>query len=332
MRIFKRFLTLFCISIIGLIGCKESTNDNGGGEIENDTQQQEIISDIKANLPEGVEVPSEKTKQEIVFKTIEEKELKMIIQKPIGDFEEKCPVLFLITGGGFVDGDRNSMMTFMSSEISSLRREGYMVCSIDYRLFADNVNMSQIVSDCMDGIRYLHVFQEELNIDVKQISVCGHSAGGYLTLGMAAFDQKYFYYDSPFKKVTYTLKSIAALSPVITFHEINGKRSYDDAIMKSLIAKENYKFDVENLCPYCLLNSKQCKTLLVHGNADTIVSYEASQEYVNKARTVGCDITFLTSDNGEHAYNAGDVNKPVSLTLVDVCAKVHSFLNGEELN
>jgi len=336
-KIFIYIVLCVIISMMALafVGCGDKGNQDNEAELERiraeqKAEQLRIVSELKLNLPEGIEAPKRSLKQEVIFKTVDDVELKMIIQKPSEVVYEKTPVLFLITGGGFHTGDRNSMMSFMSSEIGSIRRDGFMICSIDYRLTADSVSMTQLVSDCMDGIRYLHLFADELNIDIDNINVCGHSAGGYLTLGMAEFTQASFYADSPYQNITYNLNTAIALSPLVSVHDFEGiAYLYDQPCMwalNSLFNLESYDFDFETVCPYHVLIKNICKTMVVHGDGDALVNYGASVKFAEKAQEIGADVTLVTSVNGSHSFSAADTRKPVSLSLGEVNTLVHNYI------
>jgi len=273
--------------------------------------------------------PKYNLEQEVVFKEAGQP-LKMVIQPPLTQKYAKAPVLYLITGGGFWVGDRYSMLGFMASELENIRKDGFLVASIDYRLNGSSVSMSQTLSDCMDGIRYLVKYQDELAIDVDNISVCGHSAGGYLTLGVGVLDQNLFYKDSPYKEISYKLKSISALAPVISYHDIEDTTFLFDKVCldaeNAMVDREEKGFDTENLCPYANLKPTTTKTLIVHGNGDTLVNYKASEVYCKKAKEIGADITFLISDNGAHDFSSADgINHP-SHDLAEVCKIVHRFI------
>jgi len=328
----KKVLSIIYILLLVnvLFACNNENNEKEN-KIEM-INNPEVINDFKANLPEGITLPKEnRVNYDVTYKTVGDISLKMRIQMPSEIKYEKNPVLFLITGGGFQEGDRFNMINFFSSELGLIKSDGFMVCSIDYRLRGDNVSMSQIVSDCMDGLRYLNVFAEELGIDVDKITVCGHSAGGYLVLATATLDQSLFYHDSPYKDIKYKLNGCAALAPIVSMHDIEKEVFLFDQVCKSsmntILGLEKLDFDIENLCPYDQLSKNICNTIIIHGTSDPLVNYKASVLFADKANTLNANVKLVTSEHGKHCFESDGTTPSMSLT--DVCAYVHSFLNEQ---
>src|SRR5262245_44842207 len=87
------------------------------------------------------------------------------------------PALVFIHGGGLVMGHR--MM--LPAHLESIRRRGYTIVSIDYRL-APETKLPNIVGDVAAAWSWLRREAESLGIDRDRIAVLGHSGGGYFTL------------------------------------------------------------------------------------------------------------------------------------------------------
>jgi len=87
------------------------------------------------------------------------------------------PAVLFIHGGGLIMGHR--MMLPMHLE--TLRRRGYSIVSIDYRL-APETKLADIVGDVAAAWNWLRAAATSLGIDRDRVAVLGHSGGGYLTL------------------------------------------------------------------------------------------------------------------------------------------------------
>src|SRR5262245_25009180 len=87
------------------------------------------------------------------------------------------PAVFFIHGGGLVMGHR--MM--LPAHLESIRRRGYTIVSIDYRL-APETKLPDIVGDVAAAWSWLRDEAASHGIDRDRIAVLGHSGGGFLTL------------------------------------------------------------------------------------------------------------------------------------------------------
>lgn len=120
--------------------------------------------------------------------------------------EEKCPLVVLVHGGGFIGG------TFVSffDEAEKLASLGYVAVSVQYRLCQRNdcliaaaltypcnvswahslVPSSYVAAlDVQDAIKWLILHAEEFHIDKDRIAVGGHSAGAITALHTGFLDQ-----------------------------------------------------------------------------------------------------------------------------------------------
>ena len=87
------------------------------------------------------------------------------------------PAVMFIHGGGLIMGHR--MM--LPPHLEAVRRRGYSIVSIDYRL-APETKLPEIVGDVAAAWRWLRSEAASLGIDRERIAVLGHSGGGFLTL------------------------------------------------------------------------------------------------------------------------------------------------------
>jgi acetyl esterase/lipase len=121
------------------------------------------------------------SKQTYVYKTVQDCQIQADVYQLPG--EEQQPAILWIHGGGLIFGDRNQLDP---EQAELYLTAGYTVVSIDYRL-APETKLQAIIEDLQDAYGWMHEQGAELyQIDPDRIAVIGHSAGGYLTL-MAGF-------------------------------------------------------------------------------------------------------------------------------------------------
>lgn len=91
--------------------------------------------------------------------------------------DKPLPVIALIHGGGWVNGDR---LGYGALAIQLARTGHYAAITVGYRLTKEAHWPSQI-HDCKAAIRWIRAHAKELNLDADKIAVWGSSAGGHLS-------------------------------------------------------------------------------------------------------------------------------------------------------
>ena len=90
---------------------------------------------------------------------------------------QPLPVVALIHGGGWVNGDR---IGYAAQAIQLARTGDYAAITVGYRLTKEASWPAQ-VHDCKAAIRWIRAHARELNLDADKIAVWGSSAGGHLS-------------------------------------------------------------------------------------------------------------------------------------------------------
>jgi len=93
------------------------------------------------------------------------------------DTDKPLPVVALIHGGGWVNGDR---LGYAAAAIQFARTGDYAAVTVGYRLTKEAHWPSQIY-DCKAAIRWIRAHAKEYNLDPDKIAVMGSSAGGHLS-------------------------------------------------------------------------------------------------------------------------------------------------------
>lgn len=120
-----------------------------------------------------------KVEKDVVYKTVDGKNLCMDIYFPSHTVGEKSPVVLDIPGGGWMIHNRR-------------RRDGYARCFaamgavvavIDHRLCPE-VFFPKDLEDCVDAYNFLCDHEDEYKIDKNNITLTGDSSGGHLAACM----------------------------------------------------------------------------------------------------------------------------------------------------
>lgn len=126
--------------------------------------------------------------KDVVYKSVDGKELLMDIYLPSHPVSDKAPAVLDIPGGGWMIHNRK-------------RRDGYARCYavlgavvavIDHRLCPE-VFFPKDLEDCIDAYNFLCEHSEEYGIDKNNITLTGDSSGGHLSacLGCCASVPEY---------------------------------------------------------------------------------------------------------------------------------------------
>lgn len=90
--------------------------------------------------------------------------------------DKPLPVVALIHGGGWVNGDR---LGYAATAIQFSRTGDYAAVCVGYRLTKEAHWPAQVF-DCKAAIRWIRAHAKEYNLDPDKIAVMGSSAGGHL--------------------------------------------------------------------------------------------------------------------------------------------------------
>lgn len=103
---------------------------------------------------------------------------------------QKHPAIVYVNGGGFINANKDGYM----QQWLDMAEHGYVVASITYRV-APTTTFPGPLEDVKAAVRYLRANADKFGIDAKHIGVFGGSAGGYLaamagtTNGVKGFDK-----------------------------------------------------------------------------------------------------------------------------------------------
>ena len=97
--------------------------------------------------------------------------------------DKKVPVVVMIHGGAWVEGDRSLEAYYYTQQLKKqLNKNGIAVVSIDYTLLSKTVHLPAPVADCKDAVRWIRAHARKYGFDPDNIGLWGGSAGGHLAL------------------------------------------------------------------------------------------------------------------------------------------------------
>ena len=218
---------------------------------------------------------------ELTYKTVNNLHLPIHVFLPDGDVHDAQTIL-AIHGGGWNDAIKDNAPWeggWMANNARYLAEKGFVGVVISYRSLtvSDQLNVSNLFTDCVDAIKYIKTHLTFINFD--NIIYMGDSAGGYLAtmLGLSQDDE-------------IRPKSVVSLNPVLG----------------SLDNKWLYGFrgcsDIDNLTPSKMIGDKCADFLFIHGTADKIVDMKYTEELNGLLNRRGHRSKLIKIPDAEHAF------------------------------
>jgi acetyl esterase/lipase len=234
-----------------------------------------------------------------VYKTSSNnKDLKMDVYYPEKK-QEKYPTVLFAHGGGWISGFRRQ-----SNNVSWCRylaANGFLVCSIDYRLGISN-SMDEILQDYEDALKYIKKNYKEIKVDKSKINLMGLSAGGHLSFLYAAYHSAMMH-----------RKEMEGIKSLIIYYTPYDLKDIFKKDVKSLFAKfavlstmksrpEDNELDYEFYSPKHWINEHLPPVFIAHGKIDDTVPFSSSVKIAKKLKYLNVPFEFLVHKKGGHTF------------------------------
>lgn len=208
------------------------------------------------------------------------------------------PVIVFIPGGGFINCDSQNSLRL---ERQYLAEQGFAVASIEYHVVGNGFYYDA-VQDVRDAITFLSENAERFNIDTSRLAVMGNSAGGYMTALVTAMD-------STGIKASIDLYGLSDLTNVgMDFDEEciaahHSPTSSESQYVNGVFSNKAINEDLEaarKANPLTYINGDECPMLIMHGDADSLVSSSQSLLVHNALTNAGVASTRYSLKGAEH--------------------------------
>jgi acetyl esterase/lipase len=194
---------------------------------------------------------------------------------------KNAPSVVLVHGGGFLIGSRKMKpIRFLASELHSA---GYAVCAIDYRLIFRGGDLAKALEDVLAALGWWEKQAGTYQLDAKRIHLCGMSAGATLSCLAAAKSQASF------------LQSLICFFGLYDFASLDGPLAA--CLKRTLVPDGDWIQEAPSKQPIAKL-----PTLLLHGDADTLVYCEQAKEFAAKRQSQNISTTLKVFANQAHAF------------------------------
>jgi acetyl esterase/lipase len=254
----------------------------------------------------------------IVFKTIGDTSLDLMLLQPTEKKFEKAPVIVFIHGGGFGGGDKFHVLRRDALGVArGLTQRGVAFASIEYRLAnggAATVNDS--VADCKDAVRFLVKHAAEYDLDPTRIGTFGESAGGNLTLTTALGADADYPCDPALADASAKIRCVAAYYGPVSFTDpllTKGSNFEHPQRLVSILGGplEAHRDLAKKLSPIELLRPDSPPIFLAHGDADKVIGVQNSVAMRDAAQAKGVPVELIISKGAGHGFSGESIDPTI---------------------
>lgn len=240
---------------------------------------------------------------------------------------ERFPVLMIIHGGAWVEGDKTlESLYYMRKLRDEAIKNNFAVVSINYRLLGKEIHFPAPVLDCKDAVRWIRANASGYGFDTENIGLWGGSAGGHLALlvgyredslwkddiQLAEYPSHVNYIIDNFgpTDLNKLLKTNAGFLTIFFFKTF--LPGLYDIRNKLILAMTNttLKADEEKVIeilktysPVTYLEEETVPTLILHGTKDKVVPFKESKKLNKLLNGLNSENELIKVRKGDHGFN-----------------------------
>jgi len=228
------------------------------------------------------------------------------IYTPETPITSPIPAIIWIHGGGWIGGDKGNDRWF-----NNLATHGFFVVSINYRLSGEAL-FPAAVEDSKCAVRWLRANAEMYNIDPEHFGVAGSSAGGHLAMMVGLVDKTAgLEGNGGWEEFS---SRVQAVVPYFGPSELRRGTSTVKFIGGTLEDKpEIYKI----ASPINYVTEDDPPLLLIHGEQDTTVPYNHSEQIYRSYQQAGLEAELIKVSNAGHGFRQ-ETDSPISPSLDEI--------------
>jgi len=231
-------------------------------------------------------------------------------------------VIIVVSGGWFSSHDAITP-PFIETFGGELLRRGYTVFAVVHGS-QPRYAINEILPDISRSVRFIRAHAPEYEVDPKRIAICGGSAGGHLSLMQAtspiAANPKS---PDPVERESASVEAAAAFFPPTDF--LNYGKEGENALGRGALAPFKAAFDFREIdpktkafvqitdekrmedigraiSPVYHVSTSSAPTLLIHGEADTLVPIQQSQIFLAKMQEAKIPCKLIPKPAAGHGW------------------------------
>ena len=286
-----------------------------------------LISSFAPPLAVGDEPPSRQ--QDVIYGRKFGTALTLDVFRPAGE-ANGLGVVFVVSGGWFSNHDGINQ-----GFVRPFTARGYTVFAVVHGS-QPKFTIPEVIGDMNRAVRFIRHHAKDYGIDPDRLGICGASAGGHLSLMQGTHgDKGNPSAADPVDREPSRVAAVACFFPPTDF--LNYGKAGEDAIGRGVLKDYAAAFDFQEvdpkrkqfvdvtdeakivelgraISPINHVSSDDPPTLIIHGDADTLVPIQQAEIIVEKLKGAGVEAKLVTKPGAAHGWPGLD--KDV-LTLAD---------------
>lgn len=203
----------------------------------------------------------------------------------------RWPALVYVHGGGWTSGDKAASGR-TALEIEALRRAGFLVASVNYRLGPAH-RFPAMIEDVKCAVRSLRAKAAEYNLDERRIGVWGTSAGGHLAALLGTADASAGFDVGEHREQSSRVQAVVSMYGPADF---SVRFAGDDESKPEVF----WGIDARVSSPVGYVSPDDPPFLLIHGEMDSLVPISQSEILLERLREAGVPAELVRVKNAQH--------------------------------
>ncbi|MHC1785154.1 MAG: alpha/beta hydrolase fold domain-containing protein [Anaerolineaceae bacterium] len=273
----------------------------------------------KADMPVFNSSKLDTDDKDITYCTMDGVELKMDVYYP-RTADNSWPLVIYIHGGGWVKGDKE--LGAGAVEIAQLKKAGFLVASINYRL-APEFQFPAQIQDVKCAVRHFRAHASEYNLNPEKIGVWGGSAGGHLVSLLGTSDESAGWEVGEYLDQSSRVQAVVDMfgpadlylafesEPGFLCREVFGATSNSDPVLAQA-------------SPVTYVSPDDPPFLILHGDQDNLVPVEHSEVLYEKLQAAGVPSELVIVKNAGHGFKPMD-GKAIDPTRFEISTTIQTF-------
>lgn len=227
-------------------------------------------------------------------------------------------IVLVVSGGWF--SSHESINPFFAD---ALLKHGYTVFAVVHGS-QPKFTIPEILGDMNRAVRFIRFHAKDYHVDPDRFGIAGASAGGHLSLMQGtAGDMGDPNAKDPVDRVSSRIQAVACFFPPTDF--MNYGEPGRQAVGKDTLKDYRAPFDftewnstekvfvkitdekkiqeiARNISPIYHITKDTPPTLIIHGDADTLVPIQQSQTFLDKLKSMGVQAELVVKKGGAHGW------------------------------
>jgi acetyl esterase/lipase len=254
----------------------------------------------------------------VTYCSIGGSDLKMDLYLPSG-IEAPAPTVIFVHGGGWTQGSKEGVP---ADVLDLLRRAGFIVVSLDYRL-APKYKWPAQIEDVKCAVRSLRAHAAQDLVDPSRIGAWGGSAGGHLVSLLGVTDRSAGFDVGPYLEQSSRVQAVVDWFGPSDLHDLFMDPNMSYLGPEVFDAQPGDEQVLDQASPVTYLTPDDPPFLIMQGDHDQTVPLSQSQELYDRLTAAGVPASLQIVKNAGHGFVP--VGGPIQPDQEEIAGQVLAF-------